>query len=78
MYVMDYYFFMPLATAIPNIHLVEKLRLSFFETLQNSPEITPTFVKLPYINSFLEEFCLLKEEERRKYITKVGCFKTAH
>ena len=76
MYVMDY-FFMPLATAIPNIHLVEKLRLSFFETLQNSPEITPTFVKQSSINSFLEEFYLLKEE-RRKYTTKVGCFETAH
>ena len=29
MYVMDYYFFMPLATAIPNIHLVEKLKVVF-------------------------------------------------
>ena len=40
LYVMDNYFFMPLAVAMPNIHLVGKK--SFFETLQNSPGITPT------------------------------------
>ena len=29
MHVMDNYFFMPLAAAIPNIHLVEKVKVDF-------------------------------------------------
>ena len=74
---MDNYFFMPLAVAIPHTYLVEKVNV-VFETLQNSLEITPTFVRLSSINSFLEEFCLLKEKERRNYTTNVGYFETAH
>ena len=40
-----------------------KRKKSFFESWQKRPEITPTFAKLSSINCFLEEVCLLAEEE---------------